>query len=245
MPQTTMFYDPAAAFLGGFSSLDGTVEFYGRVHALLEPDYKVLDLGAGRGAWYFEDQVNHRRNLRNIRSKVIEYIGADVDEAVLQNPTTTSNLIIRNSIIPIDSNTVDLIICDYVLEHLTEFGAFKKEVSRVLKPGGYFCGRTPHRLHYVSLAASLIESANHARWLRGLQPNRKHQDIFPTMYQCNTLKRLAALFAGWENYSYLYSSDPQYYFGNKMFYRIVFCLHKFAPSVLTANIFIFIRKPMM
>jgi len=240
-----MFYDPAAAFLGGFSSLDGTMEFYGRINALLKPTYKVLDFGAGRGAWYFEDRVNYRRSLRDIRSKVAAYIGVDVDEDVLQNPTTTNNIVIRNGIIPIDDNTFDLVLCDNVLEHLTDLGAFKKEVSRILKPGGYFCGRTPHRLHYVSLVASLIQNANHARWLRRLQPNRKQQDVFPTTYKCNTLKQVAALFTSWENYSYLYSSEPQYYFGNKFAFKIASFFHKFAPSVLTANIFIFTRKPMI
>jgi SAM-dependent methyltransferase len=245
MPKTARFYDPADAFLGGFSSLDGTVEFYGRINALLESNFKVLDLGAGRGAWYFEDRVNYRRSLLDISSKVFEYIGVDVDETVLQNPTTTKNFVIRNGIIPVADSAFDLILCDYVLEHIADLGAFKREVSRVLKPGGYFCGRTPHRLNYVSLVASMIQNANHARWLRRLQPKRKQKDVFPTMYKCNTLNKVAALFISWDNYSYLYSPEPQYYFGNKFVFKILFWFHKFAPSVMTANIFIFIRKPMI
>lgn len=35
---------------GGFTRMDGTVEFYTRVNALLRPDMTVLDFGAGRGA---------------------------------------------------------------------------------------------------------------------------------------------------------------------------------------------------
>lgn len=35
---------------GGYTSRDGTVEFYGRVQALLRPTMHVLDFGAGRGA---------------------------------------------------------------------------------------------------------------------------------------------------------------------------------------------------
>lgn len=34
---------------GGFSSIDGTVEFYGRVSSLVKDDSVVLDFGAGRG----------------------------------------------------------------------------------------------------------------------------------------------------------------------------------------------------
>jgi len=46
-------------------------------------------------------------------------------------------------------------------------------------------------------------------------------DIFPTRYKCNTLRKVATLFIGWENYSYLYSSEPQYYFGNEIVFKYV------------------------
>lgn len=44
---------------GGFSRVDGTVEFYTRVNALLSPDAVVVDLGAGRGK-QSEDPVAFR-----------------------------------------------------------------------------------------------------------------------------------------------------------------------------------------
>lgn len=34
-----MFYDPAVALLGGSSSLDGTMQFYSRINALLGSNY--------------------------------------------------------------------------------------------------------------------------------------------------------------------------------------------------------------
>ena len=42
------FY-PESRF-GGYSDIDGTVTFYGRVQALLQSDMVVLDVGCGRGA---------------------------------------------------------------------------------------------------------------------------------------------------------------------------------------------------
>lgn len=36
--------------VGGFTSIDGTIEFYTRISALLNPSMTVLDFGAGRGA---------------------------------------------------------------------------------------------------------------------------------------------------------------------------------------------------
>src|SRR5882757_4977834 len=87
-------YDPADQMLGRFTSRDGTIEFYNRINALLQPDFKVLDLGAGRGAWYYSEKTEYKRMLRNLRGKVREYIGADVDSAVLANPTTDRNVLI-------------------------------------------------------------------------------------------------------------------------------------------------------
>src|SRR5882724_6296672 len=89
-------YDPADAMLGGFTSQDGTVQFYTRVNAILKPGFKVLDLGAGRGSWYYLEKSEFKRELRQFRGKVSEYIGADVDTAVLGNPTTHRNVLITN-----------------------------------------------------------------------------------------------------------------------------------------------------
>jgi SAM-dependent methyltransferase len=236
-------YDPAEAMLGGFSSLDGTVEFFSRVNALLEPDFTVLDLGAGRGMWHSEDQSPFRRGLRDIRGKVAEYIGADVDPAVLQNPTTTRNVLIQAGRIPLGDGEIDLILCDYVLEHVQDVTAFRDEVSRVLKPGGVFCGRTPHALNYVALAARLVRNAEHARWLKRIQPGRRPEDVFPTAYRCNTLRDLRQAFPEWEHFSYVYTAEPSYYFGNRPAFQVLSLLHKLAPSVLTGNLFVFIRKP--
>ncbi|WP_333689108.1 hypothetical protein [Methylococcus capsulatus] len=54
---------------GGYTALDGTVEFYGRVQALLRPDMTVLDFGAGRGAGLRDDPVGFRKSLRASRAK--------------------------------------------------------------------------------------------------------------------------------------------------------------------------------
>lgn len=237
------FYDPSEELPGGFSRLDGTVEFFGRVNSLLQPEFRVLDLGAGRGAWFFEDRVPFRRSLRDIKSKVSEYIGADIDDVVLSNPTTTRNVLIDGDRLPLPDQSVDLIICDYVLEHIVDVSSFCANVSRVLRPGGFLCGRTPHLLNYVSLIARLVTNAQHSRLLAFAQPNRKPADIFPTVYRCNTVKTLSRLFPGWKNHSYLYAAEPQYYFGLKSVYFLLSVVHRFFPAYLTGNIFVFLRKP--
>jgi SAM-dependent methyltransferase len=124
--------------LGQFSPADGSVEFYSRINALLQPEFTVLDLGAGRGAWYFDKSAQYRKTLRTMKGKVARCIGADVDQAVLTNPATDQNVIITNGIVPLPDGSVDLIICDFVVEHIVDVASFKSEVNRLLKPGGFF-----------------------------------------------------------------------------------------------------------
>jgi len=236
-------FDPAHGMLGGFTPIDGTVEFYGRINSILNANSTVLDLGAGRAAWYFEDASDYRRQLRTIKGKVQRYIAADIDEIVKTNPTSDVNLVIRQGRVDLQDQSVDVIICDYVLEHVSNVGEFTTEVNRLLRPGGYFCARTPHVVNYVSLAARIVRNASHSKLLAFVQPERKAQDVFPTCYRMNTLAAIRRSFCGWTNYSYVYSSEPRYFFGSRLLFLLFSLLHKFAPRALTGNLFVFLQKP--
>src|SRR5215469_2673950 len=71
---------------GGFSRFDGTVQFYQRVRALVGPNAKVLDFGAGRAAAYYDDPSTYRKRLRDLRGEGRLIVGADVDPIVSTNP---------------------------------------------------------------------------------------------------------------------------------------------------------------
>ncbi len=79
---------------GGFTSIDGTVQFYTRVRALVRPEHTVLDLGAGRGVGLLDDPIEYRRSLRNLRGHCTEVIGCDVDPVVLSNPGVDQAILI-------------------------------------------------------------------------------------------------------------------------------------------------------
>ncbi|MGH6972056.1 MAG: methyltransferase domain-containing protein, partial [Caulobacteraceae bacterium] len=131
----------------------------------------------------------------------------------------------------------------FVLEHVDDVPAFAREVDRLLKPGGVFCARTPHRLHYVTLAARLVGNARHRSWLRAIQPDRPSESVFPTRYRLSTFAQVRRAFKGWSDHSYYYPSEPQYYFGTRWGFRLFSILHRLAPRPLTGNLFIFLRKP--
>jgi SAM-dependent methyltransferase len=236
-------FDPSSTMIGGYLPLDGTIEFYGRINFILKPTDVVLDLGAGRGAWFTEERCSTRRQIRELKPKVRRLIGVDVDPAVLSNPSTNENYLVEDGKIPLPSNSVDVIIADYVLEHVLEVNNFAEEIDRVLRPGGFFCARTPHRFQYVSIVARFVRNTHHSSVLRFAQRTRKKEDIFPTAYRLNTIKGISAAFPRYDNYSYLYASEPFYYFESKLIYALFCWFHRILPKIFVSNLFAFLRKP--
>lgn len=231
--------------VGGYSAYDGTVEFYTRVSLLTSSQSRVLDLGAGRGAWFEDDVSDFRRNVRLLRGKVAEVIGCDVDPAVKANQAIdTAHVIAPGQPLPIESGSVDVVVSDYVFEHVEDPVALGQELHRVLKPGGWVCARTPTKYNYVSVAARLVSNLRHASVLKWVQPGRKAEDVFPTVYRLNSKKDISQAFplSQFDNFSYIYCFEPQYHFGSATAYRLLSLMHRLMPAALHGNLYIFLRK---
>lgn len=210
-PVLKILYPEVSA--GGFTRADGTIQFFTRIQALLKPHMTVLEFGAGRGAWTEEGSATHQK-LHCIKGKVAELVGLDVDPVVLQNPTLDRALVIRpNEPLPLESSSVDLILADKTLEHLDHPEAVASEFARVLKDGGWICGRTPNRWSYVGVAARAVPNQLHASILSRLQPWRPTEDVFPTHYLANSKRQLRALFppSAWSHHVYCHYPEPLYF----------------------------------
>jgi SAM-dependent methyltransferase len=236
------FYPETGA--GGFTRVDGTIEFYTRVNALLEPGMTVVDFGAGRGAAALDDPVKYRRALQNLRGKVRCVIGVDIDPIVEQNPTIDkSHVIGYNGQLPLRDASVDLILSDSTFEHLTHPAAVAMEFTRVLKPGGWLCARTNH-WGYVAIGARLIPESLHRRVLKVLQPNRKSEDIFPTHYRLNDLTSLKRYFevSVWDYHVYFHTSEPTYASDSVLLWTIMIFVQHMTPAYFGTHLMIFLRK---
>ena len=114
-----LFY-PESTF-GGITDIDGSVAFYCRVNALLQPSFVAVDFGCGRGARQQDDPVVFRRTLCSLRGKVSRVIGIDVDPLGQGNPSLDEfRLMAPGHHWPLEDRTVNLIVCDWVIEHLPD-----------------------------------------------------------------------------------------------------------------------------
>jgi SAM-dependent methyltransferase len=180
--------------------------------------------------------------LHDLRNEGAYVIGVDIDQAVLKNPAVDQALVMKGHTIPLADESVDVIVASWVLEHVENPRAFSSEVNRILRPGGWFCAVTPHKLNYRSLAAVALPFNLHISTLRYLQPGREPEDAFPTFYRMNRISVIEMFFPKYSNRSFIYPSEPGYAFGSDIVYGLMLTAHTFMPVQLYGSIFAFFQK---
>jgi len=230
---------------GGYSHRDCTVAFYTRIGALIDSNTVMLNLGAGRGSNITRDLSPFRRKVQMFKGRVARVIGTDIDAAVAENPDLDEwHLVPLGEPLPVPDASIDIIVSDNVLEHVTDPAGFAAESLRVLKPGGWLCARTPTKWGYIGLGARLIPNALHTRLLRRLQPTRKAEDVFPTAYLMNTDGALRRAFpdSDWSHHSYGYNGVPGYHGNSLLAFRLIEFWCWLMPRRLSAKYHIFLQK---
>jgi len=231
---------------GGYTRYDGFVEFYTRVNALLDEDSVVLDFGAGRGLWAHEPLPAFSKHLRAIETRVRRVEGVDVDPVVLTNPTLAAAHVIEpGAPLPYEDGTFDLVLADYVLEHVGADDAPRvaEELLRILRPGGWLAARTPNKWGMIGIGARAVPNGLHTRVLRRLQPERKEEDVFPVRYAMNTRRDLQRLFPSpHELVVYGHSSEPTYFGSSAVAWRTAQLVDRLTPPRLAPTLMVFVRK---
>lgn len=225
---------------GGFTKIDGTIAFYSRVNSLLAPDFTILDYGCGRGK-YQDDLVSYRRNLRIFLGKVEKVIGVDASQTANENPYIDEFHLIENETWPLEDNSIDLCVCDWVIEHIKEPTIFFSEAQRVIKPGGYLCIRTSNLLGYAGIFSLIIPNGLHTKVLSKVQKERKEEDVFPTYTKCNTPRKMRAFLdkVNFDYVVYTHEAEPAYLNFSRLAYWLGVLYQRLAPSIVRRTIFAF------
>lgn len=230
---------------GGYSRVDGTVEFYSRVQALMPNQCRTLDIGCGRGK-HAGDDCNFRRELSDLRRSGRFVLGIDVDAAGTSNPMIDEFRLMNDvNHWPVEDASIDVAVANSVLEHVSDPSAFFSEAWRVLKPGGHLCIRTYNRWGYVGICARLTPNRLHSKVTSYVQDDRKEQDVFPTVYRCNSPRAVARALraSGFSFVVYTMEAEPSYLSFSPLLYRVGAIMHRWIPSPLRWSILAFARKP--
>ncbi len=231
------------AKIDGYSFIDGTVAFYLKIKTLYAQSApRVLDYGAGRGG-FTEDTSETRKWLHDLRVGAGEVVAVDVDTVVLQNTSSHRQMVIDpDGPLPFEDNSFDIIVADFVFEHIANPGHAARELLRVLKPGGWICARTTNKFGYVALASRLVPGIFQSRALRHIQPERKQVDIFPTVFGLCSPGDIRRYFPAKNIIATTTMNEPGYHFNNAFIYRLFLLLHKLLPKPFLPGLMVFIQK---
>jgi SAM-dependent methyltransferase len=184
---------------------DGTMRFYQWVREALKREMTLLNLGAGPASG---------SAVRSFRGQVARVIGADIDPIVMTNDELDEGYVISGGKLPLGDESIDVVVSDYVLEHVSDPASFMSEVHRVLRSGGQFFFRTPNAYHYVSIIAKCTPY-----WFHDMVANRARalaeqaHEPYPTYHRLNTRRAIsrAARVAGFERCQFImFEGQPSY-----------------------------------
>lgn len=184
---------------------NGTVAFYRWIRQHIGPSTQLLNLGAGPPT---------RNDLRIFKGDVARVVGADIDPVVLDNDELDEAVVIADDLLPLPDQAFDVILSDFVLEHVEKPAIFLSEALRVLRPGGSFFFRTPNRRHYVATISRMTP-----HWFHLLVANRARNlpadahDPWPTFYRLNEPEVItrAAREAGFDRTEIrMFEAEPSY-----------------------------------
>jgi len=126
---------PAASI--EFGNLDANVRFL-EGSGLLRPGLRVLEIGCGTGTL-----------LQRLHARGLDIVGVETSAARIEESRRTYDALpihqISGAALPFPSEHFDIVLSFDVFEHIPDSDAHLTEVSRVLKPGGWYLLQTPNK----------------------------------------------------------------------------------------------------
>ena len=190
---------------------DGVAVYSRLVGRYITPATRVLDAGCGRGGV-----------IERYCQQGQQAVGVDGDLASLKEHRCLRQLV-RGDLasLPFPGGCFDVVLCSWVMEHLTRPDLVFEELARVLRPGGHLVILAPNAWNYVTIAQRLVPRGLQQRLTRAIY-GREDKDTFPLAYKANTRRSLEGRLrrAGFVNEEFHLVGDPSYVAGNETLFRL-------------------------
>lgn len=207
------------------------------MNGLVTPETRLLDAGCGPGG-LVRQHVDAARLV----------VGADRFVSRFDGPAEIPTLVEADmGVLPFASDSLDLVTCSWVLEHLRHPQPVAAEVFRVLKPGGQFLFITPNRNNYIVWMRRLIPNAVSKPIVKTLY-GRDEDFINPIFYRANTYRDIDRLLTatGLVCERFAHVGDPTYLAVNEVLFRLSLLaervIDRFAPDTRVHLVGLY-RKP--
>lgn len=222
---------------------NGTVEFHGILGNLIKANQSIaLEIGAG----------TENKTSSYLAVIVARLDGLDIDERARLNPALDKVMVYDGGVFPVKDESYDIIVADYVMEHVENPLLMISEIQRVLKPGGHFVFRTPNNYHYVSIVSRFTP-----HWFHLLVANRARGktegdiDPYATYYRFNSRRKIRAILSQSVMHEIelrMVEKQPSYMMFNPWFFSIGVLYERLVNSAilfagLRSNIFGVLAKP--
>lgn len=124
-------------------------------------------------------------------------IGIDLSLSAIKQNTSLDGYALANlDHIPFPDGSFDIIISQWVVEHMPDPESCFREFYRVLKKGGGLILVTNSIYHPIMFFSSIFPEGFRDRIKNMILPPEIEEDTFPTYYRCNSLKKMEEVLSG-------------------------------------------------
>jgi len=155
-----------------------------------------LRLLAARSAIHLGAGGRDPATLVSADLKEVRIYGLDPSFSSLSRNPNPLRIVARGHVVPLPSESVDLIFSENVMEHVENPLATLEEAFRLLRPGGLILWVAPSLWSYSGLATHCTPLPFHRlvnRLLESVTPRRASRDVFPTYFRINSPSRVRRL----------------------------------------------------
>lgn len=146
----------------------------------MDPSSVILDAGCGLGGVFAKSKLNNPSKRKLL-------IGIDVVKG--KNPYIDKKYVGSLDKLPFKNDTFDVIVCEWVVEHLKYPRLVFNEFSRVLKKGGHLIIFTPNALNPLVFFSKIIPTKLKDAILNKFL-NEEDNDLFHVFLRCNSTRTI-------------------------------------------------------